>query len=79
MAENNESNRIDVNDANESAIMSGFEIHSTSNAIQNSKIGESNVTDDSGIQITPKLTNKNNQPNNSDVMRYCLLYTSRCV
>ena len=29
MAENNESDRIDVNDVNESAIMSGFEIHST--------------------------------------------------
>ena len=66
--------------------MSGFEVHSTPNVGQDNKIdelnitNEVNVTNDSGIQITPISTNKNNQSDNSDVMRYlCGMNAMLCV
>ena len=62
--------------------------YSTPNVGQNNKTSECNVTskinvsDDSGIQINPKLIKESNQPENN-MMKYlcstCLLFTSRCV
>ena len=80
MEDNNESNVIDVNGVNESAVMSGFGVHSTPKVGQDNKLDESNVIDDSGIQITPISINKNNQSDNSDVMRYlCGMNAMLCV
>ncbi len=68
MAENKESDLINVTDFNESAVMSGLGVHSTPNVGQDNKISElnvtneSNVTDDSGIQLTPMLASKNKKP-----------------
>ena len=56
MEENNEINVIDVTGVNESAVMSGLEIHSTPNVGQDNKVDESDVIDDSGVQLTPTST-----------------------
>ena len=70
MAENKESDMINVTSFNESAVMSGLGVHSTPNVGQDNKIDElsvtdeTNVTDDSGVQLTPTSTKCNSQFNN---------------
>ena len=62
----------------ESAVMSGLEAYSTPNVGQDNKTSEFNVTskinvtDDSGIQITPKLIKESNQPENNMMKYLCL-------
>ena len=77
MGENNEIevNVIDVTAVNESEVMSGLEVHSTPNVVQNSKLNESDTIDDSGIQVTPISINKNNKSEN-DMMKY--LWSTLC-
>ena len=64
---------------------SSFEIHSPPNGGQDDKdrniniTDEINITNDSAIQLTPKLDSKNKKPNDKDKELSCLLYTSRCV
>ena len=70
MAGSNDENDInEITNFNESAVMSSFEIHSTPNVGQDNKdrniniTDEINITNDSGIQLTPKLDSKNKKPN----------------
>ena len=55
----NEITIINVDNFDESAVMNNIEVHSTPNVSQDNKIkinvtSETNITDDSGIQTTPK-------------------------
>ena len=52
-------NESEIQSMTESAVMSGLEIHSTPIVVQDSKLNESAVIDDSGIQLTPTSTSKN--------------------
>ena len=81
MEDNNEIevNIIDVTGVNESTVMSRLEIHSTPNVVLDSKLDESNVIDDSGIQLTPIATNKNNQPDSNDMMQMMHLFFSNRI
>ena len=68
----NTENQINATGVNESEIQAMTEstvmIHSTPIVVQNVELNVSGVTDDSGIQLTPILTNKNNQPDSNDIM-----------
>ena len=74
----NETTSVEIFDESN---MSNFEVHSTPSASQNKMeinvTDQSNVTEDSGIQVTPTSTKYNKGDN--DIMSICLLYTSRCV
>ena len=66
-----------IRDSTETAVGSNVIIHSTPIATQ-LQLNESAV--DSGIQLTPVLTNKNKQSDDSSMLKdlysICLLYTS---
>ena len=77
MEENNEIevNVIDVTGVNESAVMSRLEVHSTPNVVLNSKLNESDTTDDLGIQLTPTLLSQNKKFDDDMLKR---LYSMVC-
>ena len=69
---NNENDISEITNLDESAIMNSLEVHSTPNVGQDNKIelnvtDEINITDDSGIQITPKSNRENNKSNDDEV------------
>ena len=73
MAGNNNENDInEITNFDESAIMNSLEVHSTPNVGQDKIIelnitDKINVTDDSGIQLTPKLTRESNKNKDENV------------
>ena len=76
MAGNNESNineTTSVDNCDDSNIMNNVEVHSTPNVSQENKtkinVDETNSTDDSGIQVTPKLSRER------DVYKRQVIYT----
>ena len=61
MAENNENNINEITEFNESAVMSNLGVHSTPNVGQDkivevSVTDETDITEDSGVQLTPALS-----------------------
>ena len=66
-------NESKANENFDDSSMSSFEIHSTPSVSKDktelNTSDQSNVTEDSGVQLTPTSTKCNS----------CLLYTSRCV
>ena len=60
-------NESEIQSMNESAVMSGLEVHSTPIVVQDRELNESAVIDDSGIQLTPTSTNKNKQSDNYEI------------
>ena len=59
---------MENNSLTESTVMSGLEVHSTPIPVQNRESSKSADIDDSGIQITPKSVNKNNQSDSGEMM-----------
>ena len=76
MAGNNESTVSEIIDFNESAVMNSPEVHSTPNVGQDDKnmntsvTDEKDITEDSGVQLTPTSTKCNKFDN--DVMSFLL-------
>ena len=79
LTEVNTENKFDTNinkenSLTESTVMSGLEVHSTPIPVQNRELSKSADIDDSGIQITPPVMNKNKQFDNNDVMNMMQLF-----
>ena len=68
--ESNINETTNVDNCDDSNIMNNIEVHLTPNVSQDNKtkinVDETNSTDDSGIQITPKL-NRESKINNDEV------------
>ena len=61
---------MENNSLTESTIMSELEVHSTPIPVQNRESSKSDEIDDSGIQVTPPVMNKNKQSeDNEDVYK----------
>ena len=62
MAENNETDINEISNFKQSVVMSSLEVHSTPNVGQDDKTmnisvtDETNMTEDSGVQLTPTLS-----------------------
>ena len=71
---------MESNSLTESTVMSGLEVHSTPVPVQNKESSKSADIDDSGIQVTPPVINKNKQSEDKDMIKMMqLLFSEQSV
>ena len=71
---------MENNSLTESTVMSELEVHSTPIPVQNRESSKSADIDDSGIQVTPPVMNKNKQSEDNDMIKMMqLLFSEQSV